>query len=191
VASKSGSESAKGCGGLVVIAVIAALMTQCGGKDGNSHTSSNSPAGPAASTTSHAAKPAASRPKKVTMSLAEIVTTPGTLQQFKTFVAEYGNADQKQAIQHLTKWRGYGRKAYPAIEVDSDYPTVDYEAAGATDETLALEEQSQYIAEAFAAWWRTDETSVIQVFDRGGTYTAGTSCIRPDSVDVHGSCLNS
>ncbi|MGI5518838.1 hypothetical protein [Streptomyces sp. CA-106131] len=125
------------------------------------------------------------------MSLAEIVTTPGTLQQFKKFVVEYGNADQKQAVQHLTKWRGTGRKAYPAIEADSDYPTVDYEAAGATDETLALEEQPEYIAEAFAAWWQMDETSVIQVFDRGGTYTAGTSCIRPDSVEAHGSCLHS
>ncbi|MEU6775208.1 hypothetical protein [Streptomyces sp. NPDC046759] len=52
-----------------------------------------------------------------------------------------------------------------------------------------MEEQSQYIAEAFASWGQADEPSVIQVFDRGGKYTAGTSCIRTDSVKVHGSCL--
>ncbi|MEU2624298.1 hypothetical protein ABZ642_40360 [Streptomyces sp. NPDC007157] len=71
----------------------------------------------------------------------------------------------------------------------SNYPTVDYEADGATDEAMALEKESQYIAEAFAAWWQVDEPSVIQVFDRGGKYTAGSSCIRPDTVRKEGSCL--
>ncbi|MFI9255432.1 hypothetical protein [Streptomyces sp. NPDC053069] len=79
---------------------------------------------------------------------------------------------------------------YPAIEVASDYPTVDYEADDAVDKTQDLEQQSQYIAEAFASWWQADEPSVIQVFDRGGKYTAGTSCIRADSVRAHGSCLS-
>ncbi|MDX3588443.1 hypothetical protein [Streptomyces europaeiscabiei] len=106
------------------------------------------------------------------------------------FVAEHGTLKQQQAVKHLKKWRGYSRKIYPAIEVTSDFPTVAYEADGATNDVLALEKQSQYIAEAFAAWWQIDEPSVIQVFDRGGKYTAGTSCIRTDSAMANGSCLN-
>lgn len=68
------------------------------------------------------------------------------------FVAEHGTLKQQQAVKHLKKWRGYSRKIYPAIEVTSDFPTVAYEADGATNDVLALEKQSQYIAEAFAAW---------------------------------------
>ncbi|MGW7046349.1 hypothetical protein ACWGDT_27395 [Streptomyces avermitilis] len=123
------------------------------------------------------------------MTLAEIVDTPATLAHFKKFVAEHGTAEQKKAVKHLTKWRAFSQKAYPAIEVESDYPTIDYEAADATDKVMVLEKQSQYIAEAFAAWWQIDETSVIQVFDRGGEYAAGTSCIRTDSAKAEGSCL--
>ncbi|WP_328452940.1 hypothetical protein OG780_28690 [Streptomyces sp. NBC_00386] len=129
------------------------------------------------------------QPKKVTLSLGEIADTPDTLAQFKEFVAEYGTAEQKTAVAHLKKWRGYSRKAYPGIEAESDFPTVDYESDGATDEAWALEEQSQYIAAAFAAWWKIDEPSVIAVYDRGGKYTAGLSCIRTDSFEVHGSCV--
>jgi formylglycine-generating enzyme required for sulfatase activity len=128
-------------------------------------------------------------PKKVAMALSEIVETSGTLEQFRKFVAEHGTVEQKQAVKHLKKWRGYSRKVYPAIEVASDYPTVDCEADGATEKVLALERQSPYIAEAFAAWWQIDEPSVIQVFGCGGEYTAGTSRIRTDSAKANGSCF--
>lgn len=128
------------------------------------------------------------------MSLAKIVNTPGTLTQFKEFVAKYGTADQKDAVKHLKKWRGYERKlVHPAIEVDSDYPTVNYETIDNGDQVQEMLEQSleleaDYIGQAFASWWAADETAVIQVYDRGGKYTAGTSCIRSDAVEKNGSC---
>jgi formylglycine-generating enzyme required for sulfatase activity len=192
VGSKSkDNESALGCGVFLVVALILGVATQCGGQDSGSDTASTA-AKPSATASIKTGSPthAVAGRKKVTMRLAEIVETPGTLGQFKKFVAEHGTVEQKQAVKHLTKWRGYSRKVYPAIEVASDYPTVDYEAVGASDAVIALEKQSQYIAEAFAAWWQTDELSVIQVFDRGGKYTAGTSCIRTDSAKADGSCLN-
>jgi hypothetical protein len=76
----------------------------------------------------------------------------------------------------------------------SDYPTIGYEAMDGGDavemeKLLDLEKQSQYIAEAFAAWWKIDEKATLQVYDRGGEYTAGTACIRPDTVENEGSCL--
>ncbi|MFI9810241.1 hypothetical protein ACIHEJ_39180 [Streptomyces sp. NPDC052301] len=95
---------------------------------------------------------------------------------------------------HLTGWRGYERKVFcPALEASSDYPTVDYGAVddgGLKEEykRLGLEKQSQYIAEAFAAWWKRDETATIQVYDRRGEYAAGTSCIQPDTVKHEGAC---
>ncbi|WP_145766209.1 hypothetical protein [Streptomyces brevispora] len=134
-------------------------------------------------------------PKKVTLSLAEIADTPGTFEQFKEFVSKHGTTQQKKAVQHLKGWRGYERKlAYPALEASSDYPTVDYEAIDGGDaveleKMLDLEEQSHHIAEALAAWWEIDETAVFQVYDRSGEHAAGTSCIRPDSVENEGSCI--
>ncbi|WP_225823825.1 hypothetical protein [Streptomyces naphthomycinicus] len=188
--SKSKNETAMGCGVFAVVALVLAMATQCDGDDGKSGAASATKPSASAGVTAGSRTSARRKPKKVTMSLAEIVGTPGSLAQFKKFVAEHGTTEQKKAVEHLKKWRGYSRKVYPAIEVASDYPTVDYEADDAVDRTLVLEEQSQYIAEAFASWWQADEPSVIQVFDRGGKYTAGTSCIRTDSVKVHGSCLN-
>jgi len=189
VGSKSNDESGLGCGCLIVIALIALLVTQCGGKDDESGTDSSSGPSATVSAESQSPKPVRKVPRKVTMSLAEIVKTPGTLARFKTFVAAHGTTQQKQAVKHLKTWRGYTRAVYPAIEVESDFPTVNYEADGAVDKMLALEEQSEHIAAAFAAWWRIDEPSVVQIFDRGGEYPAGTSCIRVDSFEVHGSCL--
>jgi formylglycine-generating enzyme required for sulfatase activity len=128
------------------------------------------------------------------MTLAEIADTPGTFEQFKEFVAKYGTAEQKKAVKHLKGWRGYKRKlVHPALEASSDYPTINYEAIDNGDSVeeyklLGLEKQSQYIAEAFAAWWKIDETAVLQVYDRGGEYAAGTSCIRPDTVKKEGAC---
>ncbi|MGQ4444603.1 hypothetical protein ACN6LI_002708 [Streptomyces violaceoruber] len=54
---------------------------------------------------------------------------------------------------------------------------------------MGLEMQSQHLAEALAARWDIDETAVFQVYDRTGEYAAGTSCIRPDSVENEGSCI--
>ncbi|MFF3934379.1 hypothetical protein [Streptomyces hirsutus] len=135
------------------------------------------------------------KPKKVTMTLAAIANTPGTFEQFKEFVAKHGTAKQKKAVKHLNGWRGYERKLfYPVLEASSDYPTIDYEAIDGgdmaeLDKMMDLEKQSQYIAEAFAAWWKIDEEATLQVYDRGGEHTAGTACIRPDSVKHEGSCL--
>ncbi|NEA51013.1 hypothetical protein [Streptomyces sp. SID10815] len=187
--SKSNSESAIGCGVIVVIAIIWSMVSQCSGGDDKSESAPMAKPSATASATAGSRKPTRQMPEKVTMSLSEIVDTPGTITRFKEFVTEYGTTEQKQAVKQLKKWRGFSQKAYPAIEVTSDYPTVDYEADGATDEVMALEKESQYIAEAFAAWWQIDEPSVIQVFDRGGQYTAGTSCIRTDSAEKEGSCL--
>ncbi|WP_445527472.1 hypothetical protein [Streptomyces cyslabdanicus] len=154
---------------------------------------------PSVSPTPNRTSPPASltpeRPKKVTMTLAEIADTPGTFEQFRKFVAKHGTARQKKAVKHLKGWRGYERKLFrPALEVSSDYPTIDYEAIDdgdvvELDKMMDLEKQSQYIAEAFAAWWEIDETATLQVLDRGGEYAAGTACIRPDSAEKEGSCL--
>ncbi len=192
--SKSSRDSAIRCGILMAVVLVCSMVSACGGGDGGKpdtasatrHSAASGVADGSPKPTRPKPKP---KPKKVTLSLDEIANTPGTFEQFRRFVAEHGTAHEKKAVRHLEKWRGFSRKAYPAIEVASDYPTVDYEADGATDEVMALEKESQYIAEAFAAWWRIDEPSVIQVFDRGGRYTAGTSCIRTDSVDKEGSCL--
>jgi hypothetical protein len=198
VSSKSNNESALGCGILVVAALIWAMVTQCSGDDGKPDASSTTKPSTAASATAGSPKPARQtpqKPKKVTLSLAEIADTPGTFEQFKGFVAKHGTAKQKKAVQHLKGWRGYERKlAYPALEASSDYPTVDYEAIDSgdlaeQDKMLNLEKQSQYIAEALAAWWEIDETAVLQVYDRSGEYAAGTSCIRPDTVENEGSCI--
>ncbi|MFE4959287.1 hypothetical protein ACFRCW_36130 [Streptomyces sp. NPDC056653] len=208
MASKSSQDGALGCGVVVVIALIAALVSQCSGSDDHSDTpsahrssavqdSGTVPAAPpSANTPTQPTKSARPRPpKKVTLSLAEIADTPGTFEQFKEFVAKYGTAEQKKAVKHLKGWRGYKRKlARPALEARSDYPTVDYEAIDGGDlaeqnKMLDLEKQGQYVAEAFAAWWKIDETAVLQVYDRGGEYAAGTACIRPDTVEKEGSCL--
>lgn len=190
--SKSSRDSAIRCGILMAVVLVCSMVSACGGGDGGKPDTASATRHSAASGVADGSpKPTRPKPKpkKVTLSLDEIANTPGTFEQFRRFVAEHGTAHEKKAVRHLEKWRGFSRKAYPAIEVASDYPTVDYEADGATDEVMALEKESQYIAEAFAAWWRIDEPSVIQVFDRGGRYTAGTSCIRTDSVDKEGSCL--
>ncbi|MEW2515828.1 hypothetical protein [Streptomyces sp. NPDC046870] len=188
--SKSSSDSVIGCGILMAVVLVCSMVSACsGGDDGKADTASATEHSAASGVADGSPKPTRPKPKKVTLSLDEIVNTPGTFQQFQHFVAEHGTAHEKKAVEHLEKWRGFSRKAYPAIEVASDYPTVDYEADGATDEVMALEKESQYVAEAFAAWWRIDEPSVIQVFDRGGRYTAGTACIRADSAEKEGSCL--
>ncbi|MGW2708939.1 hypothetical protein ACWC4J_08090 [Streptomyces sp. NPDC001356] len=190
--SKSSRDSAIRCGILMAVVLVCSMVSACGGGDGGKPDTASATRHSAASGVADGSpKPTRPKPKpkKVTLSLDEIANTPGTFEQFRRFVAEHGTAHEKKAVRHLEKWRGFSRKAYPAIEVASDYPTVDYEADGATDEVMALEKESQYIAEAFAAWWRIDEPSVIQVFDRGRRYTAGTSCIRTDSVDKEGSCL--
>ncbi|MFJ4517466.1 hypothetical protein [Streptomyces sp. NPDC088816] len=213
----SNNESALGCGALVIIALIWSMASQCGGGDDKSDAASTAKPSVTASVesplvsptpehtrpsvsptperTSPPARPTPRRPKKVTMTLAEIADTPGTFQQFKEFVAKHGTARQKKAVKHLKGWRGYERKLFrPALEVSSDYPTIDYEAIDdgdvvELDKMMDLEKQSQYAAEAFAAWWEIEETATLQVFDRGGEYAAGTACIRPDSVEKEGSCL--
>ncbi|MFJ4517470.1 hypothetical protein [Streptomyces sp. NPDC088816] len=201
VGIKSKSGIAQGFGVVVVTALIATLAG-CGGDDGDSDAASTTKPSATVSATvestkptrqepkADSPKPAKPEPKKVTMTLAEIADTPGTMAQFKKFVAEHGTAEQKKAVKHLTKWLGYSRKAYPAIEVASDYPVINYEAEGATDEVIALEKETQYVAEAFAAWWQIDEPSVITVMDRGGEYSAGVSCIRADSSEADGSCMD-
>lgn len=210
--SKSNNETALGCSVFAVIgavSLILAIMTQCSGDDGNSDAASTIK--PTASATASSPKPVSPspeksftqepektvtpKPKKVTMTLAVIANTPGTFEQFKEFVAKHGTAKQKKAVKHLDGWRGYERKLfYPVLEASSDYPTINYEAidGGDTaelDKMMDLEKQSQYIAEAFAAWWNIDEEATLQVYDRGGEHTAGTACIRPDSVKHEGSCL--
>ncbi|MFF9123070.1 hypothetical protein ACF09J_07195 [Streptomyces sp. NPDC014889] len=203
VGSNSSDGTALGCGVIVVVSLILAVATQCGG--GDSDAASTATPSTAVSAAVESPRPAGqepkadapkpARPKKVTMTLAEIADTPGTFEQFKEFVAKHGTARQKKAVKHLKGWRGYKRKwVHPALEARSDYPTVDYEAIDDGDvveleKMMDLEKQSQYIAEAFAAWWEIDETATLQVFDRGGEYTAGTSCIRPDTVKKNGSCL--
>ncbi|WP_406431573.1 hypothetical protein [Streptomyces sp. NBC_01589] len=207
MASKSSQGGALGCGVVVVISLIAALVSQCSGSDDHSGaasahrssavqgsgTVSAAPSRPGAA--ADPTKSARPRPPKVTLSLAEIADTPGTFEQFKEFVAKHGTAEQKKAVKHLKGWRGYKRKLVrPALEASSDYPTIDYEAIDGGDqaeeyEMLDLEKQGQYIAGAFAAWWEIDETAVLQVYDRGGEYAASTACIRPDTVKKEGACF--
>jgi hypothetical protein len=192
VGSKS-NEFAVGLTAVLVVSLVAALASQCSGGDGKSNAASTVKPHATASSLklveSKSAEPKSVEPKKVTMTLAEIADTPGTLGQFKKFVAKYGTADQQKAVKHLTGWRGVSNGAYPSIDATSDFPTVDYEADGASMVTEDLEVRTQYIAEAFAEWWQIDEASVIKVIDRGGKYAAGVSCIRTDSSKAHGSCL--
>ncbi|MET8511985.1 hypothetical protein [Streptomyces sp. NPDC005077] len=184
--------------GVVVVSALIATLTGCGEDAPSSDAASTTKPSATASPTAGSPKPTRQTPqtpKKVTLSLAEIADTPATFEQFKEFVAKHGTAKQKKAVMHLKGWRGYERKlAYPALEASSDYPTVDYEAIDGGDlkeqnKMLDLEKQGQYIAEAFAAWWAVDETAVLQIYDRSGEYAAGTSCIRPDTVKVEGSCI--
>jgi formylglycine-generating enzyme required for sulfatase activity len=184
--------------GVVVVSALIATLTGCGEDAPSLDASSTTKPGATASPTAGSPKPARQtpqKPKKVTLSLAEVADTPGTFEQFKEFVAKHGTAKQKKAVKHLKGWRGYERKlVYPALEASSDYPTVDYEAIDSGDvveleKMMGLEKQSQHIAEAFEAWWKVDEKAVLQVFDRSGEYTAGTACLRPDTVKNEGSCL--
>ncbi|MEU6181180.1 hypothetical protein [Streptomyces coeruleorubidus] len=184
--------------GVVVVSALIATLTGCGEDAPSSDAASTTRPSATASPTAGSSKPARQtpqKPKKVTLSLAEIADTPGTFEQFKEFVAKHGTAKQKTAVKHLKGWRGYERKlVYPALEASSDYPTVDYEAIDGGDEAeldkmMGLETQSQHMAEALAAWWDIDETAVFQVYDRSGEYAAGTACIRPDTVKEEGSCL--
>jgi hypothetical protein len=184
--------------GVVVVSALIATLTGCGEGAPPSDAASTTKPSATASPTAGSPKPARQtpqKPRKITLSLAEIADTPGTFEQFKEFVARRGTAKQKKAVKHLKGWRGYERKlVYPALEASSDYPTVDYEAIDGGDvveleKMMGLEKQSQYIAEAFAAWWKVDEKAVLQVFDRSGEYTAGTACLRPDTVKNEGSCL--
>ncbi|MEV7517370.1 hypothetical protein AB0O03_20465 [Streptomyces diastaticus] len=197
--------------GVVVVGVLLAALASCDGDDAPSDTAPKATPRVTVSATTASLKPvspspgeavveepektASPEPEKVTLSLEEIADTPGTFDQFTTFVAKHGTAEQKKAVQHLKGWRGYERKlAYPALEASSDYPTIDYEAIDGGDEAeldkmMGLETQSQHLAEALAAWWDIDETAVFQVYDRTGEYAAGTACIRPDSVENEGSCI--
>jgi formylglycine-generating enzyme required for sulfatase activity len=208
--SKRKSESTL-VSGVVVVSALIATLAGCGDNAPSSDAASTTKPSTTASASAGSPKPVSPspeepvtqepektvtpEPKKVTLSLAEIADTPGTFEQFEEFVAKHGTAEQKKAVKHLKGWRGYERKlAYPALEASSDYPTVDYEAIDGGDEAeldkmLDLEEQSQYIAEALAAWWEIDETAVFQVYDRSGEDAAGTACIRPDSVENEGSCI--
>ncbi|WP_406341360.1 hypothetical protein [Streptomyces sp. NBC_01578] len=142
----------------------------------------------------HRRPPASQTPQKIALSLAEIANTSSTFDQFKAFTAKHGTAEQKKAVKHLKGWRSYVRKAYPVMEVNSDYPTLNYDALDNGDpkelqKSQNLEKQSQVIAEAFAAWWQIDEKSTLQVYNRGGMDIVGTACIRPDSVKHEGTCL--
>ncbi|WP_143660606.1 hypothetical protein [Streptomyces sp. JHA26] len=204
----SNNEMAQGCAVFSVIGVVAlilAMATQCGGDGASDAASTTKPSAtadssalvspsPVKSAPQEPEKTSSPEPQKVTLSLAEIAGTPGTFDQFEEFVAQHGTAEQKKAVQPLKGWRAYERKWFrPALEVDSDYPTIDYEAIDGGDmeemeKLMGLEKQSQYIAEAFAAWWEIDETATLQVYDRGGEYMAGSSCISPNAVENEGSC---
>ncbi|WP_406415409.1 hypothetical protein OH809_42885 [Streptomyces sp. NBC_00873] len=195
--SRTKNESTLVCGVVVGLTLIAALAG-CGDNASSSDAASTTKPSATASVTADSPEPektVSPEPEKVTLSLGEIADTPGTFREFKEFVAKHGTAEQKTAVKHLKGWRGYERKlAYPALEAGSDYPTINYEAIEDGDQVeqdkmLDLEKQGQYIAEAFAAWWEIDETAVLQVYDRSGEYAAGTSCIRPDTVEKEGSCL--
>ncbi|MGC9497693.1 hypothetical protein [Streptomyces sp. WG7] len=193
--------------GVVMVSALVAMLGGCGDDSPDSPSpDAASTAGPGATASAPAGSPepatqeepertAGPEPRKVTLSLAEIADTPGTFEQFKEYVTEHGTTEQKNAVRHLKGWRGYERKlAYPALEAASDHPTVDYEAIDSGDvaerkKMTALEKQSQYVAEALAGWWEIDETAVLQVYDRSGEYAAGTSCIRPDTVEKEGSCI--
>ncbi|WP_101254087.1 hypothetical protein [Streptomyces barkulensis] len=195
---QSSNSGPLGCGFLIIIALIVALVQQCGGEEEES--SASKPARPSASASAEDSpkKPARQKPPKVTLSLAEIAETPGTFERFKKFVAEHGTARQKEVVSHLTGWRGFRRgtgTGIPALEVKSDYPVVDFAAMDAGDEKeldllLDLQEESQHAAEAFAAWWKADESkmAVLQIFDREDVTTYGSTCIDPHSVRNGGSC---
>ena len=209
--SKRKNESTLACGGLVVVSALIATLAGCGNDDASSDAASTAKRSATASVTADSPKSASPsptksvmpepertarpEPQKVALSLAEIADNPGTFEQFKNFVAEHGSVEQKKAVQHLKGWRGYKRKlVYPALEASSDYSTVDYEAIDGGEETelgkmMDLETQSQYMAEALAAWWKVDETAVFQVYDRSGENAVGTACIRTDSVENEGSCI--
>lgn len=202
----SGSDSgAAGCGCLVVVVLLLTLLSQCGGDDDKPDAAATPAPSATASVTERAAgsdptpkappsSPLPQRHEKVTLSLAEIATTPGTFADFKAHVAKYGTDEQQEAVQHLQGWRSYERKWFrPALEASSDYPTIDYEAIDGGDmkelgDLMHLEKQAQHIAEAFAAWWEVDEVAVLQVYDRGGVHTAGTACIQVGTVSREGAC---
>ncbi|WP_148016608.1 hypothetical protein [Streptomyces sp. OR43] len=196
--------------GAVAVSVLTVTLAGCGSDDASSDAAPRVKPSATASPTADLSKPvspwpdisavqkpektARREPKKVTLSLAEIVDNPGTFERFKEFVAKHGSDEQRKAVRHLKGWRGYERKAYPVLEASSDYATVNYEAIDGGDEAesdkmMGLEAQSQHMAEAFDAWWEVDEVSVLQVYDRSGENAVGTACIRPDSVESEGSCI--
>jgi hypothetical protein len=198
--SSNSNNGPLGCGLIVVIALIAALVQQCSGDDDEPAASRSAQPSVSASAETSPEKAARQKPKKVTMSLAEIAEAPGTFRQFKKFVAENGTADQKEVVGHLKGWQGFRRgvgTGFPIIEVKSDYPVIDMDAmdAGDTEEFdlwMHLMIQSHHAAEAFAAWWEADESNPrLQVFDREGEAAYDSACISLRSVENSGSCSKS
>lgn len=176
-------------------ALLLCLPLQACGADGETGGSGEEP-----STASRDGKrpssPAAKakRPAKLTKSLREIASDPTSMDDFKKFVAKFGTPAQKREVRHLKRWRGAVQKVRLALEVTSDYPTVDYEAIDRGDEQElermnALEAKSFVLAEAVDLWWdNRGEKTVLQVFDRGGEMVAGTACITATSIEDNGSC---
>ncbi|WP_371100705.1 hypothetical protein [Streptomyces sp. PU_AKi4] len=193
-----------GCGLIIVISLILALVQQCGGDDDEPAASRSAPpsasASVSASPEASPEKAARQKPKKVTMSLAEIAETPGTFKQFKNFVKDNGTAKQKEVVSHLKGWKGFRRgvgTGFPILEVKSDYPVIDIDAVDAGDDMelelwMQLRVETQHAAEAFAAWWEADESNPrLQVFDRKSADIYDSTCIDPHSVKNDGACSES
>ncbi|CAL9668291.1 hypothetical protein SUDANB15_07313 [Streptomyces sp. enrichment culture] len=193
-----------GCGLIIVISLILALVQQCGGDDDEPASSRSAQPSASASVSANPEaspeKAARQKPKKVTMSLAEIAETPGTFKQFKNFVKDNGTAKQKEVVSHLKGWKGFRRgvgTGFPILEVKSDYPVIDIDAVDAGDDMelelwMQLRVETQHAAEAFAAWWEADESNPrLQVFDRKNADIYDSTCIDPHSVKNDGACSES
>jgi hypothetical protein len=199
VASNS-NDGPLGCGILITIALIAALVQQCGGDDDEPTASRSAQPSASASPEASPEKTTPQKPKKVTMSLAEIAETPGSFMQFKNFVEDNGTAKQKEVVSHLKGWKGFRRGVgteFPILEVKSDYPVIDIDAVDAGDDKelelwMQLRVETQHAAEAFSAWWEADEPNPrLQVFDHEGADIYDSTCIDPHSVKNDGSCSES
>lgn len=176
-------------------ALLLCLPLQACGTDGETGGSGEEPSQPVSRDEKRPSSDAAKggRPPKLTKSLREVASDPTSMEDFKKFIAKFGTPVQKREVRHLKQWRGVKQKVYLALEVTSDYPTVDNQAIDAGDDdelerSLALNAKTFVLAEAVDLWWdNRGEKTVLQVSDRAGE-PVGTSCITATSIEDNGSC---
>ncbi|WP_448323726.1 hypothetical protein [Streptomyces sp. DSM 41493] len=120
----------------------------------------------------------------VTTPLRDLAQSPEALTKFKDFVAAHGDPEEKEAVGHLTSWKGHRPKGsvdeearfpavYPIIMIQSDLPAADWDAADDGDKAQSdlvneQEGQAAAVAKAFDRWWNGEEKSTVQIFDVRG-----------------------